>query len=153
MQKDFCIELQFSSLKFNIEIISKIDLITTRVAKRAKVMFLQVCVTHSVQQGEGRCATPKVSEQHHLGPGDNTPLSLGPGDNTSLPPGTRWQHLPPPWVQVTTPPPPPPARDYTQAGGMYPTGMHSCFIFKQCQLLLLKELQGYTCIHTYNLYG
>ena len=62
-------------------------IVTARVAKRAKVMFLQafVCPTRG---GGG-----KVDDQ-------------GPGHNTSLSPptpGTRSQHLTPP-DQVTTPP-------------------------------------------------
>ena len=32
-----------------------VTIITTRLAKRAKVMFSQACVTHSVQLGEGLC--------------------------------------------------------------------------------------------------
>ena len=91
---------------------------TTRVLKRAKVMFSQafVCPT----QG-GRWATSKVNHpsgtrsQHLPPPGlrsqhhpPSLPSPLGPGHNTSLPPppGTRSQHLPPPWDQVTTPPSP-----------------------------------------------
>ena len=56
---------------------------------------------------------------------------LGYGHNTCPLP-------PPPWDMVTTPAPPHlvtwsqhPARDYTQAGGTHPTGMHSCFFCKQ----------------------
>ena len=51
---------------------------------------------------------------------------------------TKSQHLPPPspWDQVTTSPSPlgpdhntsPTPRYYTQAGGMHPTGMHSCLL-------------------------
>ena len=67
---------------------------TARVAKRAKVMFLQACVTHSVQQrgGGGGSETPKVSGQH---------LPPPPRDEVTTPPS-------PPWDQVTTPPSPPP---------------------------------------------
>ena len=62
---------------------------TARVVKRAKVMFLQACVTHSVQQrggGGGReeCNTKGVWTT------PPSPPPPGPGDNTSLPsPGTR----------------------------------------------------------------
>ena len=74
---------------------------TARVAKRAKVMFSQACVTHSVQlRGGGRWAT----RSQHLPP-------LGPGHNTSLPPRTRSQHLPPPRTRSQHLPPP---RDYAQ---------------------------------------
>ena len=64
--------------------------ITARVAKQAKVMFSQACVTHSVQHGGGgggRCATTKV---YHP-----------PGHNTSLPPDTT-----PPSLLDTAPAPP-----------------------------------------------
>ena len=71
-------------------------IITARVAKRAKVMFSRVCVTHSVQRGGG-------------GGGE---VGNTKGHNTTLPPpGTRSQHLPPPWDQVTTPPPPGPGHN------------------------------------------
>ena len=122
---------------------------TARVAKRAKVMFSQACVTHSVQlQGGG--VTP--------GPGHNTcPL---PPDQVRLqhPPSplpphqVRLQHppIPPPpqdQVRLQHPPPPPlgpgqvttpaPRRDCGQAGGTHPTGMHSCQI-KYFHWLFLK---------------
>ena len=89
--------------------------------------------------------SPGTRSQHlpsyPLGPGHNTslptpgtrsqhlpPSPLGPDHNTSLPLGTRSQHLPPdntslPLDQVTTPSSP---RDYAQAGGTHPNGMHSC---------------------------
>ena len=107
-------------------------IITARVAKRAKVMFSQACVTHSVQQGGGRWATPKVitpspppppgTRWQHLPPLPGTrwqhlPSSprtrwqhLPPSPGTRWqhlppPPGTRWQYLPPLQDHVTTPPP------------------------------------------------
>ena len=72
---------------------------TARVAKRAKVMFSQVCVTSTPEGGGGQ----------HLPPPDNTsplgqhlpaPPPPGPGHNTSPPPQlgskvTTQQHLPP----------------------------------------------------------
>ena len=97
---------------------------------------------------------PGTRSQHlppPLGPGHNTsPPSGTRSQHLPPPPGHRSQHLPPPpppWDQVTTLPPPsghrsqhltsppppghrsqhlPPPRDYTQAGGTHPTGMHSC---------------------------
>ena len=101
-------------------------LITARVAKRAKVMFLQVFVILSPTWGRGgRCYT-----KCNMGPNatwdqarTSTPPS-GPGQNIypPPPPGTRSEHLPPPhlrlghstpppphtWDLVTPPPPPPP---------------------------------------------
>ena len=53
----------------------------------------------------------------HLGPGHITSSPPGPGHITSShPPGTWSHHLPP-------------HRDYPQAGGMHPTGMHSCLFY------------------------
>ena len=134
------------------------SLITARIAKRAKVMFSQafVCPTEGGQvgnQGPGHntslpllCTTtpPPPPEPGHntslppwttppppppLGPGHNTspPPPLGPGHNTSPPPF---------WDQVTTPRPSLPP-DYAQAGGMHPTGMHSCL--KYVSTLILKS--------------
>ena len=63
--------------------------ITTRLAKRAKVMFLQVCVIHSVQwRGEGRRSS-------------STPMAI-----YTPPPGTRSEHFPPRTKSEHLPPPP-----------------------------------------------
>ena len=96
-------------------------LFTARVAKRAKVMFSQVCVTHSVQLwGGGRwCPPPPV---YHLPPwpGHNTsplgqvitPPSPQPGHNTSLPlPPSQVTTPPSPLGQVITPPSPQPGHN------------------------------------------
>ena len=64
---------------------------TARVAKRAKVMFSQACVTSTLGGGGGRGA------QHQWSTTSLPPsLPPGPGHNTSLPPHTRTrsQHLP-----------------------------------------------------------
>ena len=101
-----------------------VAIITARIAKRAKVMFSQACVTHSVQWGEGgRCCntkglwttppSPRPGGQHlpprtqHLLPQDTTPPSP-----LSPPPRARWT-TPPPWTRWTTPPPPPDQVDNT----------------------------------------
>ena len=74
----------------------QINVITSRVAKRAKVMFSQACVTSTLGEGEGG---GQHQRSQHLplppGPYHNTSLPPGPGHNTSLPP-TRSQHPPPP---------------------------------------------------------
>ena len=71
----------------------------------------------------------RTRSQHLPPPPGNTSLPLldstcPPLDNTSLPPPpwTTPPFPPPPSDQVTTPSP----RDYAQAGGTHPTGMHSC---------------------------
>ena len=83
--------------------------VTTCVAKRAKIMFSQSCVTSTPGGGGGQ-----------QGPGHNTPLPPGPGHNTRSPPQTMvttipsLPHLghghntplPPTWDMVTTPPSP-----------------------------------------------
>ena len=84
--------------------------ITARVAKRAKVIISQVCVTSTPG---GRWATPGHRSQHL--PPSFPPL--GTGHNTSLPPPWAQVTTPssplgtghntsPPWAQVTTPPSP-----------------------------------------------
>ena len=85
--------------------LTSLSIFTARVAKRAKVMFSQACVTHSVQLckvfggGGGR-----RGQQHQR---STTSLpSLGPGHNTSLPPGPGHNTWKPPPDQVTTPPSP-----------------------------------------------
>ena len=138
--------------------VHKIDLfisfIIVRVAKRAKVMFSQACVTHSVQLQGGRAGgqhqrlTPPPLDNTSLPslldntslppsplPGQHLPPSLPrvKGLNTSPPPG---QHLPtslPPGSKVTTPPP----QDYAQADGTHPTGMHSCWLI----FVVIAEVQ------------
>ena len=103
-----------SSSGYRVEQVRVIDFlfITARVAKRAKVMFLQACVTHSVQWGGGGGnETPKVCEQHLPPPRTRSQHLPPPQDQVTTPPsppGTRSQHLPPPspWDQVTIPPPP-----------------------------------------------
>ena len=104
------------------------------------------------------------------GPGHNTSLP---------PPWTRSQHLSPPLDQVTTPPPPdqvttPPSppprtrsqhlppppprtrsqhlplpRDYAQAGGTPPNGMHSCLHWFCCvgSILLMKTKRHPSRMH------
>ena len=102
-------------------------IVTARVAKRAKVMFSQVCVTHSVQRWGGgevlqhqrpldNTSLPPTQDQVTTPPTlpppnmvttpPSPPHPPGPGHNTPLPPGTRSQHLPPslPLDMVTTPP-------------------------------------------------
>ena len=103
--------------------------ITARVAKRAKVMFSQACVTHSVQQGGGgvqhqRSTTfsPGTRSQHLPAPWDQVTTPPSPWTTPAPLPGTRSQHPPPSLPPWTTPPPP----DYAQAGGTHPTGMHYC---------------------------
>ena len=96
---------------------------TTRVAKRAKVMFSQAYVTHSGQRGvigevgdtKGHTPPPRDQVATSPSPQDQvtTPPHLNqvttppppPGPDHNIPPRTRSQHLPPPWDQVTTPPP------------------------------------------------
>ena len=82
-----------------VSVVHSINFITARVAKRAKVMFSQACVTSpdntsSPPPPRDHVATPPSPS---LGPGHNTslPLARVKGHNTSLPP----------WDQVTTPPP------------------------------------------------
>ena len=71
--------------------------VTARVAKRAKVMFLQACVTHSVQLrgGGGRWHT-----KCNMGLGQNVYPLPPPGTRSEClpppPPGTRSDSLPPP---------------------------------------------------------
>ena len=115
------------------------DIITARLAKRAKVMFSQAFVCPS--PGRGGAGREVLQHQMPLdntslppppghGPGtwsQHTPtppppdMDMGPGHNTPSPPRT-WT-----WDLVTTPHSP---LDYVQAGGMHPTGMHSCYLFK-----------------------
>ena len=114
-------------------------LITARVAKRAKVMFLQACVTHSVQLqggGGGRWHT-----KCNMGPGQNVypppgtrseclpPPPLGPGQNVyPPPPGTRSECLSPPPPgpgQNVYPPPPPPPWDQVRMSTPSPPGTRS----------------------------
>ena len=103
-----------------------IFIFTARVAKRAKAMFSQACVTHSIQPGGGVGNTkglPPPPQVNTLPPGQHLPpprtrsqhLPPPPPDkHLPPPPGTRSQHLPspgqhlppPPWDQVTTPPSP-----------------------------------------------
>ena len=80
----------------DLRILLECILVTARVAKRAKVMFSQACVTHSVQlRGGGGGGGRPGHNTSPPGPGYNTSLPpLGPGYNTSLPPPD----------QVTTPP-------------------------------------------------
>ena len=117
-----------------------LEIFTAHLAKRAKVMFSQAFV----------CPSPGGREvlQHQMPLGNTSPsdMDMGPGHNTPLPPrhghGTWSQHPPPPehghgtWSQHSLPPRhghgtwsqhPPPPKDYAQAGGMLPTGMHSCY--------------------------
>ena len=89
---------------------------------------------------------PPRTRSQHLPP-PPPPPPLGPVHNTSTP-RDQVTTPPSPWDQVTTPPPPPRTRsqnlpppgpghntslphprDYAQAGGTHPTGMHSCFVF------------------------
>ena len=105
-----------------------------------------------VDQGPGHNTPPRDlvttppspgTRSQHLPPSGTWSQHLPPPSGTwsqHLPPsGTWWQHLPPSPLQdmVTTPPSPsgtwsqhlppcPPPRDYEQAGGTHPTGMHSC---------------------------
>ena len=116
---------------------------TARVAKRAKVMFLQACVTHSVQRrGEvgninGQPPPPQLGLGHstpppHLGLGHSTPPPhLGLGHYTP-PPGT-WSLHPPP-------------QDYTQAGGTHPTGMHSCLYLFHNSLILCRRSKHHSIL-------
>ena len=119
------------------------DIFTAHVAKQAKVMFLQACVTSS--PGGGKWATPKVTTPPPL---DQITTPSSPEDQVPTPPhppGSVHKTPPSPLDQVTTlyPPGPdhntslppgeghntslpPPPRDYAQVGGTYPTGMHSC---------------------------
>ena len=66
-----------------------------------------------------------------LGPGQNIYPSPPPEHLTTPSPlglGQDIYPLPPSGTRTSTPPP----RDYTQAGGTHPTGMHSCWqIFSQ----------------------
>ena len=129
--------------------------ITARIAKRAKVMFLLACVTHSVQVSGD--VTPNASWDRSHGyrgggrwsdPGgetSTTPPQTGPPpprDRTTPYPPThtpdrttppdRKGHWPPPGRKGHWPPmPPPPPDSYRNYGqwtaGTHPTGMHSCF--------------------------
>ena len=81
----------------------EVTVITARVAKRAKVMFLQACVTHSVQRGGGRWATPIVN--HPPPPRDQVRTSTpSPQDQVR----TSTPSPPPPGDQVRTSTPSPP---------------------------------------------
>ena len=109
-------------------------LFTARVAKRAKVMFLQasVCPTgggevlHQMHHGIGHMVMGRSAQ--HLPPRDQvtTPPS-SPGQHLPPPPGTRsqhppGQHLPPPGTRSQHPPgqhlPPPGTRS------QHPPGQH-----------------------------
>ena len=129
------------------------DIFTTRVAKRAKVMFSQVFVILSLNGGGNTNGQPPPPP----GPGQNIYPFPPPRTRSEhlTPPGTRSEHLPPPrtrsehlppppqdQVRTSTPhprtrsehlPPPPPLGDYTQAGGTPPTGMHSCLKISLCK--------------------
>ena len=124
-----------------------LEFFTVRVAKRAKVMFLQACVTYSVQRGGGGGGQHQWSTTSLPSSQDQVRTSTPP------PPRTKSEHLPPTWDLVTLPRPPtwdlvtppplgtwslhpphlglghstPPPPHYTQAGGTHPTGMHSCY--------------------------
>ena len=112
-------------------------LITARVAKRAKVIISQACVTSTpggggeggVDQGPGHNTPLPPPDMVTTPPSLHPPPPPGPGHNTSLPPSpprlghntpsprtwsqhplpsrTWSQHPPPPIDLVTTPPPPP----------------------------------------------
>ena len=113
-------------------------IVTARLTKRAKVMFLQVFVILSPTRGGGvtpnaswdrshghrggECTTPPRTRSQHLPldntslpPGQHLPPPPGPGHNTSLPPSWTTPPSLRPW---TTPPslPPPPS-------GQHPPGL------------------------------
>ena len=73
--------------------------ITARVAKRAKVMFSQACITHS---GQLRGTTPKVNHNH---PPPPPSLSRVRGHPPPPWPGSEVNHLP--LTRVRGQPPPP----------------------------------------------
>ena len=91
-------------LQIQINMYISVTVFTARVAKRAKVMFLQVFVILSPNGGGGRWAT--LMFNHLPPPQDETrsehlppPPRMGPGLNIYAPPpqdGTRSEHLPHP---------------------------------------------------------
>ena len=93
-------------LKRTVRILLECILVTTRLAKRAKVMFLQACVTHSVQRRGGGAGGGEGGHQHQwssTSPPDQVRMS------TPSPPRTRSEHIPPPprdQVRMSTPSPP-----------------------------------------------
>ena len=119
------------AVRILLECILVVSIFTARIVKRAKVVFTGVC--HSVILGE-------VLHQMHHGIGHMVRGGRG-ADNTSPPPweqvttppplGTRSQHLPPPTLEPGHNTSLPPPRDYAQAGGTHPTGMHSCLTYNQ----------------------
>ena len=108
-------------------------IITGRVAKRVKVMFLQACIIHSVQLGGGgaiKCIMGWVIWSRGGG------SVLGRGGWTFTP-RVKGQ---PPAPRVKGQPPPPgskvnhllPGRTtvYARAGGTHPTGMRFCLFIR-----------------------
>ena len=103
---------------------TKTAIFTARLAKRAKVMFLQACVTHSVQRrgggGGGGGHQHQWSTTYPPPPPPQDQVRMSTPPPPSPPPGTRSECLPtplgpgqnvyplPPWDQVrmSTPSPP-----------------------------------------------
>ena len=122
------------NVKKTVKFLTKFTLtFTSSLAKRAKVIFSQACVTSTsggggggegVDQGHGHT----TSLPPPPGPGHNTSFIL-PRDLVTSPPS-----LPPPRDPVTTPPSLPLPRDYAQAGCTHPTRMHSCLTIHTCFL-------------------
>ena len=87
-------------------------------------MFLHLSVSHSVHGGVsasgpgGVCYTPRPEQTP---PRADTPRE-DPPEQTDTP----WADTPPPWAD-TNPPVQCMLGYGQQAGGMHPTGMHSCF--------------------------
>ena len=120
-------------------------------------MFSQafVCPSRGGGRWDTKCNMGPGQNVYPLPPRDqvrmSTPSPPGPGQNVypfppgtrseclPLPPGTRSECLPPspPGTRSECLPPPPrdqvrmstpsPHRNYMQAGGTHPTGMHSCY--------------------------
>ena len=106
-----------------LNISSRFDnrLFTARVAKRAKVMFSQVCITHSVhREGDVKCTmgqvtwsdgggfvTREVGQTSTPPPGQTSPpgQTLSPPPNQTSTPLVRPGHHPL-WSDLHTPPPP-----------------------------------------------
>ena len=128
-------------------------IITAHVAKWAKVMFSQACVTHSVQVGGGE-VTPNGSWDRSHGHRwevvwTSTPLDrTTPPDRTTRPPSldrttTPWTGPPPNPSPQTGPPPPNPPPGYIQAT----VNGWAVRILPEC-IFVTKVLKNWGFVHT-----
>ena len=102
--------------------------------KFAKVMFLHLSVSHSVDR-EGSASVhagipyPPAADTP---PEQRPPGSRHPPEQTPLGADTPWSRHPPgPGTTPSGPGTPLGAETATAADGMHPTGMHSCWSFKE----------------------